>query len=311
MPVVVDIRLRPWGHQHRKMNANADKVDKARAEERKNKGLETEVYCKSLYWPERGAFFSLPINCMGLGSGTCSSCNTVKDHNEKYNFTVNSSKTSFVYKETEYSVHDYIYVSPHRFATERVGHETFKGGRNVGLKAFAICQLLEIVVPKAPKQPDNSSTEVKVRRFYRPEDISDAKANGYPRVYYSEVTHTLLVEAIEGRCEVRKKSDLPSCDAPTIYEHMFFCECLYDPHKGSLKQLPPNIKLRFSAAKGASDSLRKNKGKCIKGENDLGAEKSKENCLATLDIFAGCGGLSEGLQQSGTKSNGQWEMGRT
>ncbi|KAK1401005.1 hypothetical protein POM88_000610 [Heracleum sosnowskyi] len=282
MPVVVDIRLRPWGHQHRKMNANADKVDKARAEERKNKGLETEVYCKSLYWPERGAFFSLPINCMGLGSGTCSSCNTVKDHNEKYNFTVNSSKTSFVYKETEYSVHDYIY-------------------------------LLEIVVPKAPKQPDNSSTEVKVRRFYRPEDISDAKVycSDIREVYYSEVTYTLLVEAIEGRCEVRKKSDLPSCDAPTIYEHMFFCECLYDPHKGSLKQLPPNIKLRFSAAKGASDSLRKNKGKCIKGENDLGAEKSKENCLATLDIFAGCGGLSEGLQQSGTKSNGQWERGRT
>ncbi|KAK1393137.1 DNA (cytosine-5)-methyltransferase [Heracleum sosnowskyi] len=301
MPVVVDIRLRPWGHQHRKMNANADKVDKARAEERKNKGLETEVYCKSLYWPERGAFFSLPINCMGLGSGTCSSCNTVKDHNEKYNFTVNSSKTSFVYKETEYSVNDYIYVSPHHFATERAGYETFKGGRNVGLKAFAICQLLEIVVPKAPKQPDNSSTEVKVRRFYRPEDISDAKAycSDIREVYYSEETHTLLVEAIEGRCEVRKKSDLPSCDAPTIYEHMFFCECLYDPHKGSLKQLPPNIKLRYSAAKGASDSFRKNKGKCIKGENDLGAEKSKENCLATLDIFAGCGGLSEGLQQSG------------
>lgn len=61
--------------------------------------------------------------------------------------------------------------------------------------------------------------------------------NGYPQVYYSEETHTLLVEAIEGRCEVRKRSDLPSCDAPTIYDHVFFCEYLYDPHKGSLKQV--------------------------------------------------------------------------
>lgn len=176
MPVVVDIQSRHWGHQYRKINANADKVDKARAEERKNKGLETEYYCKSLYWPERGAFFSLPINCMGLGSGICGSCNTDKDRIEKENFKVNSSKTSFVYKKTEYSIHDFLYVSPHHFATERVGRETFKGGRNVGLKAFVICQLLEIVVPKARKQPDNCSTEVKVRRFYRPEDISDEKA---------------------------------------------------------------------------------------------------------------------------------------
>lgn len=61
--------------------------------------------------------------------------------------------------------------------------------------------------------------------------------NGYPQVYYSEETRTLLVEAIEGRCEVRKRSDLPSCDAPTIYDHVFFCEYLYDPHKGSLKQV--------------------------------------------------------------------------
>lgn len=61
--------------------------------------------------------------------------------------------------------------------------------------------------------------------------------NGYPQVYYSKETHNLLVEAIEGRCEVRKRTDLPSCDAPTIYEHVFFCEYLYDPHKGSLKQV--------------------------------------------------------------------------
>ncbi|KAL1822186.1 hypothetical protein ACET3Z_008964 [Daucus carota] len=58
-------------------------------------------------------------------------------------------------------------------------------------------------------------------------------------------------EAIEGRCKVRKKSDLLSCDAPTIYEHVFFCEYMYDPHKGSLKQLSSNIKLRYSTVKGA------------------------------------------------------------
>lgn len=49
-------------------------------------------------------------------------------------------------------------------------------------------------------------------------------------------------------------------------------------------------------------SIRKNKGKSKEGEDDFDSEKSKLNCLATMDIFAGCGGLSEGLQQSGIPS---------
>lgn len=53
-------------------------------------------------------------------------------------------------------------------------------------------------------------------------------------------------------------------------------------------------------------AIRKKKGKCIAAEDDLKVEEqsdaSRGNCLATLDIFAGCGGLSEGLQQSGNLS---------
>ncbi|KAL9259188.1 DNA (cytosine-5)-methyltransferase 1B-like protein [Drosera capensis] len=37
--IVVEIRSVPWGHQHRKANADADRIDRARAEERKSKGL--------------------------------------------------------------------------------------------------------------------------------------------------------------------------------------------------------------------------------------------------------------------------------
>ena len=48
----------------------------------------------------------------------------------------------------------------------------------------------------------------------------------------------LPVDNIEGRCEVRKKNDVPPIsDAPAIFEHIFFCERMYDPHKGSLNQV--------------------------------------------------------------------------
>ena len=69
------------------------------------------------------------------------------------------------------------------------------------------------------------------------------------------------------------------------------------------KQLPANIKLTYSTRKALdAAAARKRKGKGTV-EDDLEVERQKtafqENCLATLDIFAGCGGLSEGLQQSG------------
>ena len=72
-------------------------------------------------------------------------------------------------------------------------------------------------------------------------------------------------------------------------------------------QLPAHIKLRYSARKEVDDAAaRKKKGKAKEGENDLEVERQidafHENRLATLDIFAGCGGLSEGLQQSGNLS---------
>nr|WDW19225.1 DNMT protein [Humulus lupulus] len=305
--VVVAIKLMPWGHNHRKDNANADRVDRARAEERKKKGLPVEYYCKSLYCPEKGAFCSLSPDTIGLGSGICHTCRINEVQKEKEVYKVNSSKSSFVYYGIEYSVYDFVYISPHYFSEERVESGTFKGGRNVGLKAYVVCQVLEIITKKETKEAQVKSTQVKVRRFYRPEDISSQKAyvSDIREVYYSEETHVMTVDNIEGKCEVRKKNDvLLLCDGLAIFEHIFFCERLYDPKKGSLNQLPAQVKLRYSTVKYGSDAVsRKKKGKSKEGENDSEIEKpietSQEKRLATLDIFAGCGGLSEGLHQSG------------
>lgn len=42
---------------------------------------------------------------------------------------------------------------------------------------------------------------------------------------------------IQGKCNVIKKNDLPSLDLPVIMDHIFFCECSFDPTQGSLKQV--------------------------------------------------------------------------
>jgi DNA (cytosine-5)-methyltransferase 1 len=72
-----------------------------------------------------------------------------------------------------------------------------------------------------------------------------------------------------------------------------------------VKQLPPSVRLVSLTKKAGNTISRKNKGKAICNGDDNNSYKRKEepqeDRLATLDIFAGCGGLSEGLQQSGTK----------
>ncbi|KAL9689698.1 hypothetical protein QQ045_010087 [Rhodiola kirilowii] len=303
--VTVELRSRPWGHLHRKDNINADRADRMKAEERKKNGLPVEYYCKSLYWPEKGAFVSLPVDAMGLGSGICSSCDEINLQKEKEAFKLLSSKTGFMYKSVEYSVHDFVYIPCEKFDDEKVEGGTFKSGRNVGLRAYVVCQILEIVLPKSQSSADPTCTTVKVRRFFRPEDISAEKAysSDIREVFYSEEKHSVTADAIEGRCEVRKKIDLPPLSVPAVFEHVFFCELLYDPSNGSLKQLPASIKLKYSTEIAVDKvAAKKRKGKSKEGDNEEAEPqvcKPENHHLTTLDIFAGCGGLSEGLQQSG------------
>ncbi|KAK7380171.1 hypothetical protein VNO78_32642 [Psophocarpus tetragonolobus] len=309
--VVVNIQKRPWGNQYRKDNIIADKVDRARAEERKKKGLPTEYYCKSLYWPERGAFFSLP-HMLGLGSGVCPSCKIQDAEKENDVFKINSSKSGFQLKGTEYSLHDYVYVTPFEFE-EKIEQGIHKSGRNVGLKAYVVCQVLEVIVKKDVKQAEIQCTQVKIRRFFRPEDVSNEKAycSDIQEVYYSDEIHIISVESIEGKCEVRKKNDIPERSAPGIFQNVFFCELLYDPASGSLRKLPAHVKVKYSNGQTSDAAARKRKGKCKEGD-DVSASAREGNTLnekhlATLDIFAGCGGLSEGLQQSGVSST-KWAI---
>ncbi|KAK0589784.1 hypothetical protein LWI29_018500 [Acer saccharum] len=116
--------------------------------------------------------------------------------------------------------------------------ETFKGGRNVGLKAYVVCQLLEIEVSK--EQGSAKSTKIKVQRIFSHEDISVEKAycSDIQEVYYGEQVLTVPIIGTEGKCDIRKKHDLPSMDSPITFEHIFFCEHLYGSDKaGAIKQV--------------------------------------------------------------------------
>ncbi|CAH2044605.1 unnamed protein product, partial [Thlaspi arvense] len=285
--VPFEIRSRPWGHPYRKENNTADKLDRAKAEKRKAKGLPTEYFCKSLYSPERGGFFTLPLSDMGLGSGSCNSCRIREDEKERSKIKLNDSRTGFSSNGSEYISGDYVYVNPQIMIQDGLKVKgKFKGGRNIGLDAFVVCQFLGIYIPTQSNR--NGSFGVYVRRFYRPEDISAEKAytSDIQEVYYSQELYLLPPKAIEGKCEVREKKDMPLPREFPISENIFFCEHLYGSSTGCLNQ----FWFPFS-----DTLLRKQKGKELESEADSGTVKR----LATLDIFAGCGGLTHGLDRAG------------
>ncbi|CAL4936475.1 unnamed protein product [Urochloa decumbens] len=306
--VTVNVQLMPWGHKYRKENSEVSRAWRAKAQESKKKGLPVEYLCKSLYWPEKGGFFSVPHDKLGIGTGACSSCEERKQAGDEFKIL---SDTSFAFKNIRYNVDDYLYIRP-EFFSQGEGQETYKAGRNVGLKPYAVCHVLSIHAPSGSKKVHPESTKVKVRRFYRPDDISSTKAytSDIREVYYSEDVMTVPVTMIEGKCEVRMKDDLPNSDLPVVVEHVFYCEHLFDPVTGALKQLPPNVRI-MSLIRRAPSASKKSKGKEICDDELAGSDKKKdmpsENSLATLDIFAGCGGLSEGLQLAGA-SQTKWAI---
>jgi DNA (cytosine-5)-methyltransferase 1 len=183
--VTVNIQSLPWGHKYRKENSEAKRIEKAKAEERKRKGLPVEYICKSLYWPEKGGFFSLPYDKIGNGTGICSSCERKPVGNE---FKL-LSESSFVFENITYNIHDFLYIRP-EFFSQGEGHETYKAGRNVGLKPYAVCHLLSVHGPAGSRKANPESTKVKVRRFYRPDDISSTKA------YSSDIREVCLFSII-------------------------------------------------------------------------------------------------------------------
>jgi DNA (cytosine-5)-methyltransferase 1 len=56
-------------------------------------------------------------------------------------------------------------------------------------------------------------------------------------VYYSEEIISVPAVMTEGKCEVTAKDDLPISNLPVVVEHAFYCEHLYDPDTGALKQV--------------------------------------------------------------------------
>ena len=59
-------------------------------------------------------------------------------------------------------------------------------------KAYVVSQLVEIIVPKEPKQTEATSTQVKGKRVFLPEDISS------DNTYHSDIRYVTSFKYLYG-----------------------------------------------------------------------------------------------------------------
>ncbi|XP_050350712.1 DNA (cytosine-5)-methyltransferase 1-like isoform X2 [Nymphalis io] len=146
---------------------------------------------------------------------------------------------------------------------------------------------------------------IKVNVLYRPENTSSR----FPHhedlnvVYWSDEIKEVPFSAVVGPCQLVYVDNIPQQDY--IYDWLekdpsrIYFRMAYNNATGQIEDVPQQAKSVGRGDKGKDKG--KGKGKSSKPlEPNIGANPEINiRPLRTLDVFAGCGGLSEGLHQSG------------
>ncbi|XP_065183686.1 DNA (cytosine-5)-methyltransferase 1-like [Sycon ciliatum] len=185
------------------------------------------------------------------------------------------------------------------------GH--IKGSNLESPEPFRIARILQIF-----SQPDVDTLQVRVQKFYRPENakLSDAERFAADwNILYSSVEECVVSAAdIQGSCSILHSQTLtvPLSDYSARSTDNFYFEKEFD---GTTKEIADAPKaLPESADKTSEKSGKGTKGRKSRTSSsgaDFAAallaesEPTPFEPLRSLDVFAGCGGLSEGFHQSG------------
>ena len=188
-----------------------------------------------------------------------------------------------------------------------------KGSNEEVAEPFRIARILSIFTRKLGKL---NAIKLKVSKFYRPENTHKPLKSTYYTdlnlLYHSDEEVTVSFSKVKGKCQVECEVDL--YDSPAEYsrkgnDRFYFSEKYISKTKQFVE--PP----LHSRRSGVRDMVRKYNRETVKMtkltkvtkdevRKKAAVEEEKENLksfakLRTLDVFSGCGGLSEGFHQAG------------
>nr|6X9I_A Chain A, DNA (cytosine-5)-methyltransferase 1 [Homo sapiens]6X9J_A Chain A, DNA (cytosine-5)-methyltransferase 1 [Homo sapiens]6X9K_A Chain A, DNA (cytosine-5)-methyltransferase 1 [Homo sapiens]7SFC_A Chain A, DNA (cytosine-5)-methyltransferase 1 [Homo sapiens]7SFD_A Chain A, DNA (cytosine-5)-methyltransferase 1 [Homo sapiens]7SFE_A Chain A, DNA (cytosine-5)-methyltransferase 1 [Homo sapiens]7SFF_A Chain A, DNA (cytosine-5)-methyltransferase 1 [Homo sapiens]7SFG_A Chain A, DNA (cytosine-5 len=214
-------------------------------------------------------------------------------------FTFNIKLSSPVKRPRKEPVDEDLYPEHYRKYSDYI-----KGSNLDAPEPYRIGRIKEIFCPKKSNgRPNETDIKIRVNKFYRPENTHKSTPASYHAdinlLYWSDEEAVVDFKAVQGRCTVEYGEDLPEC--VQVYSmggpnRFYFLEA-YNAKSKSFEDPPNHARSPGNKGKGKGKGKGKPKSQaCEPSEPEIEIKLPK---LRTLDVFSGCGGLSEGFHQAG------------
>ncbi|XP_048198152.1 DNA (cytosine-5)-methyltransferase 1 isoform X2 [Perognathus longimembris pacificus] len=214
-------------------------------------------------------------------------------------FTFNIKLSSPVKRPKKEPVDELLYPEHYRKYSDYI-----KGSNLDAPEPYRIGRIKEIFCAKKSNgKPNEADIKIRVNKFYRPENTHKSTPASYHAdinlLYWSDEEAVVDFQAAQGRCSVEYGEDLPECvqDYSARGPDRFYFLEAYNAKSKSFED-PPNH-ARSPGNKGKGKGKGRSKAKSPAPEPSEQEAMAKLPKLRTLDVFSGCGGLSEGFHQAG------------
>uniref|UniRef100_F7GG75 DNA (cytosine-5)-methyltransferase n=1 Tax=Monodelphis domestica TaxID=13616 RepID=F7GG75_MONDO len=200
------------------------------------------------------------------------------------------------------SVDEELYPEHYRKYSEYI-----KGSNQDAPDPYRIGRIKEIFCSKRSNgKPNEADIKLRVNKFYRPENTHKSmKASHHADInllYWSDEEAIVDFKAVQGRCVIEYGEDLTECiqDYSAGGSDRFYFLEAYNAKTKSFEDPPNHARSPGNKGKGKGKGKGKSRGKSIAVEpSEHETIEVKPPKLRTLDVFSGCGGLSEGFHQAG------------
>ncbi|KAJ8798184.1 hypothetical protein J1605_016817 [Eschrichtius robustus] len=214
-------------------------------------------------------------------------------------FTFNIKLSSPVKRPRKEPVDEALYPEHYRKYSDYI-----KGSNLDAPEPYRIGRIKEIFcVKKSNGRPNETDIKIRVNKFYRPENTHKSTPASYHAdinlLYWSDEEAVVDFKAVQGRCTVEYGEDLPEClqDFSAGGPDRFYFLEAYNAKSKSFEDPPNHARSPGNKGKGKGKGKSRTKSQsCEPSELETEIKLPK---LRTLDVFSGCGGLSEGFHQAG------------
>uniref|UniRef100_A0A8D2KUJ9 DNA (cytosine-5)-methyltransferase n=1 Tax=Varanus komodoensis TaxID=61221 RepID=A0A8D2KUJ9_VARKO len=209
-------------------------------------------------------------------------------------FSFSLKLASPVKRQKKEAVNEELYPEHYRKYSEYI-----KGSNQDAPEPYRIGRIKAIFCNiRSNGKPNEAEIKLRVYKLYRPENTHKSVKASYHAdinlLYWSDEEATVEFKDVQGRCTVVYGEDLTENiqDYSASGSDRFYFLEAYNAKTKSFEDPPYHARSSGNKGKG------KGKGKGKSEHNEVEATELKPPKLRSLDVFSGCGGLSEGFHQA-------------